>query len=158
MCQGPLRQSEATVWKIPTLEQWEGICECRVEGMGSKQRHQARNATPYSSLQNGVAERYNRTLLDLARAMLLAKKLPDWLWDEAVSHANYVRNRAPARALDGKTPYEAWFGKKLNVSHFQELGCNVWVLDETKNLSKIKPRSQKMIFVGFNDGNESQMN
>ncbi len=37
---------------------------------------------PYSSSQNGVAERYNQTLLDLARAMLLAKKLPDILWDE----------------------------------------------------------------------------
>ena len=34
---------------------------------------------PYSSSQNGVAERYNRTLLDLARTMLLEKKLPDFL-------------------------------------------------------------------------------
>jgi len=45
---------------------------------------------PYSSSQNGVAERYNRTLLDLAQAMLLDKKLLDFLWDEAVSHANYI--------------------------------------------------------------------
>ena len=110
---------------------------------------------PYSSSQNGVAERFNRTLLDLARTMLLDKKLPDFLWDEAVSHACYIRNRAPTRALKGKTPYEAWFGKKPDVSHFREFGCDVWVLDETENLSKIKPRSKKMVFMGFNDGSKS---
>jgi transposase InsO family protein len=37
---------------------------------------------PYSPSQNGVAERFNRTLLELARAMLIAKNLPTFLWDE----------------------------------------------------------------------------
>ena len=45
---------------------------------------------PYSPSQNGVAKRFNRTLLELARAMLIAKNLPTFLWDEAVSHANYI--------------------------------------------------------------------
>ena len=45
---------------------------------------------PYSPSQNGVAEWFNRTLLELARAMLIAKNLPTFLWDEAVSHANYI--------------------------------------------------------------------
>jgi transposase InsO family protein len=45
---------------------------------------------PYSPSQNGVAERFNRTLLELARVMITAKNLPVFLWDEAVSHANYV--------------------------------------------------------------------
>ena len=71
----------------------------------------------YSPSQNGVAERFNRTLLELARAMIIAKGLPIFLWDEAVSHANYLRNKAPTRALEGKTPEEAWTGKKPNVSH-----------------------------------------
>src|SRR5688572_12212394 len=62
---------------------------------------------PYSPSQNGVAERFNRTLMELARAMLFEKGLPEFLWDEAVAHAAYLRNRAPTRALKGKTPYEA---------------------------------------------------
>jgi hypothetical protein len=110
---------------------------------------------PYSPSQHGVAERFNRTLLELARAMLIAKDLPPFLWDEAVAYANYLRNRAPTRALEGKTPYEAWNNHKPNVSHLREFGCDVWVLDETKNLSKLKPRSKKMIFVGFNEGSKS---
>ena len=45
---------------------------------------------PYSPSQNGVAERFNQTLLELARAMLISKNLPTFLWDEAVAHAAYL--------------------------------------------------------------------
>jgi hypothetical protein len=112
-------------------------------------------SAPYSPSQNGIAERYNRTLIELVRAMLLAKGLPTFLWDEAVSHATYIRNRSPTRALKGKTPYEAWTGKKPDVSHFREFGCDVWVLDENKNRSKLAPKSKKMVFVGFMEGSKA---
>ena len=110
---------------------------------------------PYSSSQNGVAERFNRTHMELARSMLVAKGLPSFLWDEAVAHANYLRNRVGTGALVDRTPYEAWFGVKPNVSHLREFGCDVWVLDETLNLSKLKPKARKMVFVGFIDGSKS---
>ena len=47
---------------------------------------------PYSPSQNGVAERFNCTLLELAHAMLFEKNLPIFLWDEAVAHAAYLHN------------------------------------------------------------------
>ena len=50
---------------------------------------------PYSPSQNGVAKRFNCTLLELARAMLFKKNLPIFLWDEAVAHAAYLHNQAP---------------------------------------------------------------
>ena len=50
---------------------------------------------PYSPSQNGVAERFNQTLLELAHAMLFEKNLPIFLWDEAVAHAAYLYNQAP---------------------------------------------------------------
>ena len=112
-------------------------------------------SAPYSPSQNGVAERFNRTLLEIARAMLIAGNLPTFLWDEAVAHAAYLRNRAPTRALNGKTPYEAWHDKRPNVSHLREFGCDVWVLDESKNRTKLDPKSKKMTFVGFMDGSKS---
>ena len=57
--------------------------------------------------------------------------------------------------MKGKTPYEAWTGKKPNVSHFREFGSDVWVLDESKNRSKLAPKSKKMIFVGFLEGSKA---
>jgi Reverse transcriptase (RNA-dependent DNA polymerase) len=75
--------------------------------------------------------------------------------NEAVAHAAYLRNRAPTRALDGTTPYEAWTGQKPNVAHLREFGCDVWVLDESKNRSKLSPKSKKMKFTGFMDGSKS---
>ncbi|KAG8786664.1 hypothetical protein FRC15_010949 [Serendipita sp. 397] len=106
---------------------------------------------PYSPSQNGIAERLNRTLLELARAMLMAKDLPAFLWTEAVSHAAYLRNHAPTRALDGKTPEEVWTGKKPDVSHLREFGSEVWIRDEG-NIGKLDPRANKFIFVGYQDG------
>ncbi|KAJ3543106.1 hypothetical protein NMY22_g3260 [Coprinellus aureogranulatus] len=110
---------------------------------------------PYSPSQNGVAERFNRTLMELARAMLIGKDLPVFLWDHAVAHAAYLRNRAPTRALQGQTPYEAWMGRKPNVAHLREFGSDVWVLDQSNNKSKLAPRSKKMVLVGYNDGSKS---
>ena len=46
---------------------------------------------PYSQSQNGVAERFNHSHMELARAMLFAKVLPGFLWDQAVAHANYLK-------------------------------------------------------------------
>lgn len=110
---------------------------------------------PYSPSQHGVAERFNRTILELARAMLFGKNLPAFLWDEAASYATYLRNRAPTRALKDKTPFEAWTGTKPDVSHLREFGCDVWVLDESKDRSKLQPKSNKMVFVGFQDGSKA---
>ena len=84
---------------------------------------------PYSPSQHGAAERFNHTLLELAHTMLIEKNLPPFLWPEAVAHMTYIQNCLPTQALDGKTPHEAWTGKKPDVSHFCEFGCDAWVLN-----------------------------
>ena len=45
---------------------------------------------PYSGSQNGIAEHLDWTLLEMARAMIIAKGLPKFLWDKAMAHANYL--------------------------------------------------------------------
>ena len=49
---------------------------------------------PYIPEQNGVAEQYNHTIIELAHAMIFVQNLPNSLWPEAMSHAAYVRNQA----------------------------------------------------------------
>ena len=64
-------------------------------------------STPYRPQQNGVAERANCTIVEMARSMIHAQKLDKSFWAEAVVNAVYTRNRCPTRALERMTPEEA---------------------------------------------------
>ena len=110
---------------------------------------------PYSPVQNGVAERFNRTLGELARAMRIANNVPAFLWPEAVTHAAYVRNRSHTCALVGSTPYEKWMGRRPDMSHFEEFGCPVWIIKEGVSINKLDAKSEKLTFVGFLDGSRA---
>ena len=83
--------------------------------------------------------------------MLIARGLPSFLWAEAAKYASYIRNCVATRALTDRTLHEAWTGRKPNVAHFHEFGCDVWILD-TGDRSKLDPKANKFIFVGFEDG------
>jgi hypothetical protein len=109
---------------------------------------------PYSQSQNGVSERMNRTLVELARAMITAKDLPKSLWEFAVTHAAYIRNRSTTKALPGGvTPHQAFTKEKPDVSHFQEFRAPVCIFrEDVKQLSKMDDRGLKHIFCGYLDG------
>ena len=110
-----------------------------------------KTSAPYSPQQNGVSERMNRTLLDLARAMRFEKNLPETLWGEAVLHAAWIRNRSPTAALDGNTPIRVLTGTRPNLSDVKEFGETVYVLEEIQK-PKIEPRARRVIFTGYEDG------
>lgn len=69
--------------------------------------------------QNGVAERKNRTIMNMVRSMLSEKKLPKTFWPEAVNWTVHVLNRSPTLAVKNKTPEEAWSGYKRSVEYFR---------------------------------------
>lgn len=71
--------------------------------------------------QNGIAERRNRTLVELARCMLIESELPQSFWGEAINTANYIRNICASKCLEGKTVFEKWTRKTPNVSYFQKI-------------------------------------
>jgi hypothetical protein len=66
-----------------------------------------------------------------ARYLLKAKGLSAWFWGEAVNTAVYLLNRVPTKAVEGKTPFEAWYGKKPVVHHLKTFGCIVYVKNTT---------------------------
>jgi len=78
--------------------------------------HEVTNAnTPQ---ENGVAERLNRTILEMTRTMLFGSKLPKSFWTFAVNYTQEILNRLPSRALpDDTTPYQAFHLKKPSVAH-----------------------------------------
>lgn len=73
---------------------------------------------PYSPQQNGVADRKNRSLQEMANCMLLDADLPKRYWGEAVLTAAYIQNRLPSRVVE-RTPYEMWTGTKPDLTRFR---------------------------------------
>jgi transposase InsO family protein len=67
-----------------------------------------------SPAMNGVAERRNRTLMEMVRSMIFHTSLPLNLWGEALKIAAYILNRVSTKAAN-KTPYELWTGRKPSL-------------------------------------------
>lgn len=80
-------------------------------------------SSPHTPQQNGVMERKNRTLVEMARAMICDSGLPKYFWGEAVNTACYILNRALVRKGLNKTPYELWKGRKPKIGYFRAFGC-----------------------------------
>ncbi|GKB63086.1 retrovirus-related pol polyprotein from transposon TNT 1-94 [Tanacetum coccineum] len=87
-----------------------------------------------SPQQNGVAERRNRKLIEVARTMLIYAKAPLFLWPEAVATACYTQNRSIVRLRHGKTPYELLHDKLPDLLLFHVFGALCYPTNDSKNL------------------------
>uniref|UniRef100_A0ACD5WYF1 Uncharacterized protein n=1 Tax=Avena sativa TaxID=4498 RepID=A0ACD5WYF1_AVESA len=109
---------------------------CNDQGL---RRH---TTAPYSPQQNGVVERRNQ--IEMARCMMKSMSVPSMFWAEAVKVAVHILNRSPTRALQGITPYEAWYKRKPNVSYFRTFGCTAHVKTTGLSVRKLDDRSTPM--------------
>ena len=110
---------------------------------------------PYSPQQNGVVERRNRTVVAMVRSFLKGMKMPVTFWGEAVRHSVYVLNMLPTRAIAGKTPYEAWKGKKPHLQHIKVFGCTAHMKVPGVQTKKLDDRSRTMIYLGSEPGTKA---
>ena len=104
---------------------------------------------PYTPQYNGVAERKNRALKEMATCMMKAKDWNPKLWDEAINYDAYVKNIATHKQLYGKNPYEAWSGHKPNVSHFRVFGSKAWARIPFVKRKALQPQRKESIMVGY---------
>lgn len=107
--------------------------------------------TAYTPQQNGVAERKNRTVMNMVRTMLSEKGIPKPFWPEAVNWSNHVLNRCPTLAVKNITPEEAWSGTKPSVDHFRVFGCIAHVHVPEVRRTKLDNRSSICVFLGISE-------
>lgn len=108
---------------------------------------------PYSPDQNGVSERANRTIVERVKSIIADGRLPKELWMEIASTVVYLKNRSPTVALS-TTPYEAWYGKKPNLSHLRIIGSTVFVHVPKEKRIKLDSNSNKCTLVGYGGTNQ----
>ena len=102
----------------------------------------------YTPQQNGVAERKNRTVMNMVRCMLSNKRVPKVFWAEAVNWTFHVLNRCPTAAIEGITPQEAWSGMKPSVEHFRIFGCLAHAHIPCARRGKLDSRSTPCVLLG----------
>ncbi|KRZ26987.1 Retrovirus-related Pol polyprotein from transposon TNT 1-94 [Trichinella pseudospiralis] len=111
-----------------------------------------RTAMPYTSEQNGVAERENRILVETGRSMLHSKDLPLSLWVEAVNTACHVLNRTGPTTVKGKSPMELWFKRDpVSIDHFHVFGTECFVHVPKQRRRKWEKKSVAGRFMGYCD-------
>ncbi|XP_070004873.1 intracellular protein transport protein USO1-like [Nicotiana sylvestris] len=107
-------------------------------------------SAPRNPQQNGVVERKNKALEEMARTMLIDSGIVKNFWAEVVNTAYYLVNRCMIRSLMNKTPYELLNGRKPKLTHHIIFGCKCYVLNNGKDqLGKFDTKSDEGIFLDY---------
>ncbi|XP_073225717.1 uncharacterized protein [Cicer arietinum] len=98
-------------------------------------------------------KRNNKHLLEVAKALLFANKVPKYLWDEVVLTASYLINRMPSKVLDFHTPLDVFrnYFPLTSVSAdlpLKVFDCTAFVRAH-KQLDKIETRAIKCVVTGY---------
>ena len=110
----------------------------------------AQYTMPGDPRQNGVAERRNRTLMDMVRSMMSYSTLPLGLWMEALKTAIHILNRVPSKSVP-KTPYELWTGRVPSLQHFRVWGSPAEAKLFNPAIGKLDPKTVSCHFIGYPD-------
>ncbi|KAK1651545.1 hypothetical protein QYE76_069350 [Lolium multiflorum] len=133
-----IRTDNGTEFKNYTMQEF-------VDDEGIKHEFSA----PYTPQQNGVVERKNRTIIEMARTMLSEFNSPHNFWGEAISTAVHYSNRLFLRPLHNKTPYELLTGNKPNVTYIRVFGCKCLVKNNKGKLGNDDDPSSAIKHMGI---------
>nr|GFA20375.1 retrovirus-related Pol polyprotein from transposon TNT 1-94 [Tanacetum cinerariifolium] len=97
----------------------------------------------------GIAERKNRTLIEVARTLLAYSLLPIPFWAEVVNTACYVQNRVLVTKPHNKTPYELLHGRLPSIGFMRPFGCPVTILNTLDPLGKFQGKVDEGFLVGY---------
>ncbi|KAK0593418.1 hypothetical protein LWI29_036352 [Acer saccharum] len=104
--------------------------------------------------QNGVTERKNKHLLEVARSIMFTTNVPKHFWGEAVLTATYLINRMPSRVFKFQTPCQAILCSYPDTQIISSLplkvfGCTAFVHIHQHHRSKLDPKAIKCLFLGY---------
>jgi len=105
---------------------------------------------PYTPQQNGCVERFNRSCMEICRALMSHCKRNRSLWSDAYVHACWLHNRRVSTHRSTVTRYEAFTGHRPDLSNIKIWGSKCFVRVPVHH-SKLTPRGIAAIFIGMDE-------
>jgi hypothetical protein len=104
---------------------------------------------PYTSPQNGKAERIIHSINNVIRTLLFQANLPVRYWAEGLHTATYLLNRLPTKTIQAACPHMALFGSPPSYEHLRVIGCACYPNTSATTPHKLSPRSTRCVFLGY---------
>jgi hypothetical protein len=104
---------------------------------------------PYTSPQNGKAERIIRSVNNVIRTLQIQSSLPGCYWAEGLHTATYMLNRLPTMVIQVACPHLALFGSAPSYEHLRVFDCTCYPNTTTTAPHKLSPCSTGCVFLGY---------
>nr|GEY83874.1 retrovirus-related Pol polyprotein from transposon TNT 1-94 [Tanacetum cinerariifolium] len=99
--------------------------------------------------QNRVVEQRNRTLVEVARTMLIFSRAQLFLWAEAIATACYTQNHSIIHRRFNKTQYELITGRKPDMSFLNVFGALCYPKNDREDIGKLGEKGDIGFFIGY---------
>ena len=99
--------------------------------------------------QNGVVERKNITVQEMAKTMLMDSKLTNVFWVQAVHTTFHIQNTWMLINKSDQNPCKLWKGISTNVKHLRVYRIKCYIKREDGRIGKFDSRVDKFILVGY---------
>lgn len=103
---------------------------------------------PYTSEQNGRAERKHRHVVEMGLTLLAQANFPLTYWCEAFQTSVYLINRLPTPILKNSSPLFELYKEEPNYGGLQVFGCACYPCLKPYNTHKFQFHSQRCIYLG----------
>ncbi|KAJ0392338.1 hypothetical protein P43SY_005095 [Pythium insidiosum] len=145
-------------WEVTQIFSDQGgeFINTELQAFCAREGIEIRTTDGYSPQENGMVERGNGVLITKVRSLLVMTRLPSVLWGESLLHVTNTVNVTATRVLDGRTPFEKFYGHKPNVEHLRTWGCVVFVhmmplRQKPMRMAKNDPLSTIGLLLGYSD-------
>jgi hypothetical protein len=145
---------ETTIKKVRSDNRSE-FKNIKVNNFCDKFRIRHQFLAKYTPQSNGLVERKNKTLIDMARSMLSEYNVSYLFWIETINTAYYYSNRLYYHPLKEKTPYELLNDRKPNIAYFWLFYCKCYILKKDTRLSKFEKKYDEGFLLGYSTTSKS---
>nr|GFA66751.1 retrovirus-related Pol polyprotein from transposon TNT 1-94 [Tanacetum cinerariifolium] len=91
----------------------------------------------------------NRTLVEVAKTMLIFSRAPLFLWVEAIATACFTQNRSIIHRHFNKTPYELINGRKPDISFLYVFSALCYPKNDHEDIRKLGAKGDIGFFIGY---------